>query len=79
MANKRMFSLDIVDSDAFVSMPLSTQALYFHLAMRADDDGFVKNPKRIQRDIGSNDDDMKVLIVKRFILPFDSAITYEIW
>ena len=74
MASKRMFSLDIVDSDAFVSMPLSTQALYFHLSMRADDDGFVKNPKRIQRDIGSNDDDMKVLIAKRFILPFDSGI-----
>lgn len=74
MANKRMFSLDIVDSDAFVSMPLSTQALYFHLSMRADDDGFVKNPKRIQRDIGSNEDDMKVLIAKRFILPFDSGI-----
>ena len=74
MANKRMFSLDIVDSDAFVSMPLSTQALYFHLSMRADDDGFVKNPKRIQRDIGSNEDDMKVLIAKRFILPFESGI-----
>ena len=74
MANKRMFSLDIVDSDAFISMPLSTQALYFHLSMRADDDGFVKNPKRIQRDIGSNEDDLKVLITKRFILPFDSGI-----
>lgn len=74
MANKRMFSLDIVDSDAFVGMPLSTQALYFHLSMRADDDGFVKNPRRIQRDIGSNEDDMKVLIAKRFILPFDSGI-----
>lgn len=74
MANKRMFSLDIVDSDAFVEMPLSAQALYFHLSMRADDDGFVKKPKRIQSDIGANNDDMKVLIAKRYILPFDSGI-----
>lgn len=74
MASKRMFSLDIVDSDAFVSMPSSSQSLYFHLSMRADDDGFVKNPKRIQRDVGSSDDDMKVLIAKRFILPFDSGV-----
>lgn len=74
MASKRMFSLDIIDSDAFVSMPSSSQSLYFHLSMRADDDGFVKNPKRIQRDVGSSDDDMKVLIAKRFILPFDSGV-----
>lgn len=74
MANKRMFSMDIIDSDAFLDMPLSTHALYFHLSMRADDDGFVKNPKKIQRMIGASDDDMKVLVGKRFILPFDSGI-----
>ena len=55
-------------------MPLSTQALYFHLSMRADDDGFINNPKKIQRMIGASDDDLKVLIMKRFILPFDSGV-----
>lgn len=69
-----MFAKTIIDSDAFVDMPLSTQALYFHLSMRADDDGFINNPKRIQRMIGCADDDLKVLIAKRFILPFDSGV-----
>ena len=50
MANKRMFNIKIVDSDAFLDMPLSTQCLYFHLNMRADDDGFIGNPKKIMRD-----------------------------
>ena len=74
MAQRRMFSLKIVDSDAFLDMPLSTQALYFHLSMRGDDDGFVGNPKKIMRLINCNDDDMKVLLSKRFILPFESGI-----
>lgn len=74
MAERRMFSKVIIDSDAFLDMPLSTQALYFHLSMRADDEGFVGNPKKIQRMIGASDDDMKVLIMKRFILVFDSGI-----
>lgn len=74
MAERRMFAKTIIDSDAFVDMPLSTQALYFHLSMRADDDGFINNPKRIQRMIGCADDDLKVLIAKRFILPFDSGV-----
>lgn len=74
MAERRMFAKTIIDSDAFVDMPLSTQALYFHLSMRADDDGFINNPKRIQRMIGCADDDLKVLITKRFIIPFDSGI-----
>jgi hypothetical protein len=69
-----MFAKTIIDSDAFVDMPLSTQALYFHLSMRADDDGFINNPKRIQRMIGCADDDLKLLIAKRFILPFDSGV-----
>lgn len=69
-----MFSMQIIDSDAFLDMPLSTQALYFHLAMRADDDGFVNNPKKIQRVIGASDDDCKLLIAKRFILTFDSGV-----
>ena len=69
MANRRMFSKEIIDSDIFLDMPLSTQALYFHLAMRADDDGFVNNPRKIARMIGSNDDDSKVLI-----LGFESGV-----
>lgn len=69
-----MFAKTIIDSDAFIDMPLSTQALYFHLSMRADDDGFINNPKRIQRMIGCGDDDMKLLVAKRYILPFDSGV-----
>ena len=74
MAERRMFAKTIIDSDPFLDMPLSTQALYFHLSMRADDDGFINNPKKIQRMIGASDDDLKVLIMKRFILPFDSGV-----
>lgn len=80
MANKRMFTMHIVDSDAFLDMPLSTQALYFHLNMRADDDGFLGNPKRIQRLIGASDDDLKILIAKRFVLAFeDGVIVIKHW
>ena len=74
MAEKRMFTQKIVDSDAFLDMPLSTQALYFHLNMRADDDGFVNNPKRIQRTVGASDDDLKLLIAKRFLIGFENGI-----
>ena len=73
MAEKRMFSKKIIDTDAFLEMPQSTQNLYFHLAMRADDDGFVNNPKRIQRIVGAADDDMRVLEAKRYILHFDQT------
>lgn len=69
-----MFTQKIVDSDAFLDMPLSTQALYFHLNMRADDDGFVNNPKKIQRMIGASDDDLKLLIAKRFLLAFENGV-----
>ena len=74
MAERRMFAKTIVDSDAFLDMPLSAQALYFHLSMRADDDGFVNNPKKIQRMIGASDDDCKLLVMKRFILTFESGV-----
>lgn len=74
MAERRMFAKSIIDSDAFLDMSLSTQALYFHLNMRADDDGFVNNPKKIQRMINASDDDMKLLILKNFIIPFDSGV-----
>ena len=74
MAERRMFAKTIIDSDAFLDMPLSAQALYFHLSMRADDDGFVNNPKKIQRMVGASDDDCKLLVIKRFILTFDSGV-----
>ena len=74
MAEKRMFAKTIIDSDLFLDMPVTAQLLYFHLCMRADDDGFINNPKRIMRDIRCSDDDMKVLIVKDFVIPFESGV-----
>ena len=74
MAERRMFSKTIIDSDAFLDMPLSTQALYFHLSMRADDDGFINNPKKIAKMIGANDDEFKVLFTKKFIIGFENGI-----
>ena len=74
MAERRMFAKTIIDSDAFLEMPLSSQALYFHLSMRADDEGFINNPKKIQRMIGGTEDDLKLLIAKSFIIPFESGI-----
>ena len=74
MAQRRMFSMKIIETDAFMGMPLSAQALYFHLGMRADDDGFVSNARSIQRLVGASDDDIKLLLMKRFILPFDSGV-----
>ena len=74
MAERRMFAKTIIDSDAFLDMPLSTQVLYFHLSMRADDEGFINNPKKIQRMIGASEDDLKLLIAKSFIIPFESGI-----
>ena len=69
-----MFAKTIIDSDKFLDMPLSAQALYFHLSMRADDEGFISNPKKIMRMIGSDEDSMKLLIAKQFIIPFESGI-----
>lgn len=74
MAERRMFAKQIIDSDAFLDMPLSTQALYFHLSMRADDEGFINNPRKIQRMIGASDDDLKLLAAKNFIIPFESGV-----
>lgn len=74
MAEKRMFTQKIIDSDPFLDMPLSTQALYFHLNMRADDDGFINNPKRIQRTIGASEDDLRLLIAKRFVIGFENGV-----
>ena len=69
-----MFAKTIIDSDAFLDMPHSSQLLYFHLSMRADDDGFINNPKKIQRMVGSGDDDLRLLIAKNFIIPFESGV-----
>lgn len=74
MAQRRMFSKRITDTDKFLDMSLSTQALYFHLNMAADDDGFIDRPKTIQRTIGASDDDFKILVAKQFIVPFDSGV-----
>jgi hypothetical protein len=74
MAERRMFAKTIIDSDAFLDMPLSTQALYFHLSMRADDDGFINNTKKVQRMLGCSDDDMKILLSKNFVIPFDTGV-----
>jgi len=74
MAKKRMFSLGVLETDAFMDMPLSAQALYFHLNLRADDDGFVGNPKRITTTIGANMDDLKLLVAKRFVIAFDDGV-----
>lgn len=74
MAERRMFTKRITESDSFLDMPSSTQMLYFHFSMNADDDGFVNNPKKIQKMCGASDDDFKLLIVKSFIILFDSGI-----
>lgn len=74
MAERRMFAKTIVTSDAFLDMPLSTRCLYFTLAMFADDDGFVNNPKSIMRQVGASMDDLNILIAKRFILTFESGV-----
>lgn len=74
MAERRMFAKTIIDSDAFLDMPMSTQCLYFHLAMRADDEGFLNNPKKVQRMVGASEDDLKILLSKRFILAFESGV-----
>lgn len=74
MAERRMFAKKITESDAFLDMPSSTQMLYFHLSMNADDDGFVNNPKKMQRMCGASDDDFKLLIAKSFVLLFESGV-----
>lgn len=74
MANRRMFSLDVVDTDKFLDMPLSAQALYFHLGLRADDDGFVASPKKIVKVVDCKQDDLKVLIAKGFVIPFETGV-----
>lgn len=74
MAQKRMFDKTITNSDDFLELPDSSQVLYFHLSMNADDDGFVNNWKSIMKMTGTKEDDMKLLIGKQYIIPFDSGV-----
>ena len=74
MANRRMIAKTIVESDAFLDMPQSSQLLYFYLNFNADDDGFVNNPKSVMRNTGCKEDDLSLLIIKKFIIPFQSGI-----
>jgi len=74
MAIRRMLSKKIIDTDAFMDMPLSSQALYMHMVLNADDDGFIGNPKKVVRSVGCMNDDIKILLAKRFILDFDSGV-----
>ena len=74
MAERRMFAKTIVDSDAFLDMPISSQCLYFHLAMRADDEGFVNKAKSIIRTVGAKEEDFRPLIERRFVIVFDDGV-----
>lgn len=74
MSKKRMFSPQITDSDAFLDMPLSTQCLYFHICMHSDDEGFCNQPKKIMRMLGASEDDLKLLLVKKFMLSFENGV-----
>ena len=69
-----MFAKTIIDSDAFIDMPVTARLLYYDLGMRADDDGFVNSPKKIMRMVGASQDDLAILISKKFIIPFDSGV-----
>ena len=74
MAERRMFAKTIIDSDAFMDMPMSARLLYYDLGMRADDDGFINSPKKIMRMIGATNDDINILIAKKFIIPFENGV-----
>lgn len=74
MAERRMFAKTIIDSDDFLDMPVTARLLYYDLAMRADDDGFVNSPKKIMKFIGASPDDMSILIMRKFVIPFDSGV-----
>lgn len=74
MANRRMFSLEVCDTDRFMEMPLSTQGLYLQLGLRADDDGFISSPKRIVAMVGGSNDDLRLLIAKGYLIPFENGI-----
>ncbi|WP_438768972.1 DNA replication protein [Limosilactobacillus reuteri] len=74
MAQRRMFSQKVTETDKFLDMGLTAQSLYFHLGMNADDDGFVGNPKSIKRMIGASEDDLKALVEKDYLIVFDDGV-----
>lgn len=74
MASRRMMSKEIIDTDLFLDMGVGSQNLYFHFLLRADDDGFVSSPKKLMRMLGISEDDFKVLIAKKFVIPFESGV-----
>lgn len=74
MANKRMFALDVIDTDRFCEMPISARLLYYELGMRGDDEGFVQNPKKIMLTTGTTADDLKILAAKGYVILFDSGV-----
>ena len=74
MAERRMFAKTIIDSDAFLEMPISARLLYYDLAMRADDDGFNNSPRKVMRTIGATNDDINILIARKFIIPFENGV-----
>lgn len=74
MANRRMFSRDVVETDKFLEMPLTTQALYFHLSMEADDDGFISSPRKVQRAVGCSEGDLKLLAACGYIIPLEGGV-----
>ena len=74
MAERRMFAKTIIDSDAFLEMPMSARLLYYDLSMRADDDGFNNSPIKVMRSIGATRDDLNILIARKFIIPFDNGV-----
>ena len=74
MAERRMFAKSIIDSDAFLDMQQTAQLLYFQLSMRADDDGFINNPKSIMRNVRCSEDDLRLLVERKFIIPFENGI-----
>ena len=74
MAERRMFAKTIIDSDAFIDMPVTARLLYYDLAMRADDDGFINSPRKIMRMIGASQDDLSILILRKFIIPFENGV-----
>jgi hypothetical protein len=74
MAERRMMAKSVIETDNFMDMPMSSQCLYFHLLLRADDDGFITSPRRIMREVGCHEDDMKLLVAKNYIIPFDTGV-----
>ena len=69
-----MLSKTIIDSDEFLDMPISARLLYYDLRMRADDDGFVNCPGKIMKTIGATDDDMNILVLRKFVISLDIGI-----